>query len=275
MGEFQVRSTCDGNTSAYSSSSLFTTTNSTILHQGYFESGWDGWVSGGSDALRYTSGTYSYENQASIYVRDDTGANARVTSPTFDLSSYDSVNFSFYYYPNSMETDESFILQYFNGTVWQTIKTYVSETDFTNGSFYNEDILLEAPTYTMASNARFRIECMASANQDQIYIDQVVITGNQAQVLSNSDIDFESQLKIYPNPFNTELLINVAQNISYSTLKISMFDLSGRKLMSKKYDNNFSDIKLNNLNDLSSGTYFILLEDKRNGIKAIKKLIKQ
>ena len=54
-----------------------------------------------------------------------------------------------------------------------------------------------------------------------------------------------------------------------------MFDLSGRKLMSKKYDNNFSDIKLNNLNDLSSGTYFILLEDKRNGIKAIKKLIKQ
>ena len=102
-----------------------------------------------------------------------------------------------------------------------------------------------------------------------------MITGNQAQVLSNSDIDFESQLKIYPNPFNTELLINVAQNISYSTLKISMFDLSGRKLMSKKYDNNFSDIKLNNLNDLSSGTYFILLEDKRNGIKAIKKLIKQ
>ena len=52
--EAQVRSNCNSNTSAYSSTVNFTTSNTVILHEGYFETGLDGWTDGGSDCERVT-----------------------------------------------------------------------------------------------------------------------------------------------------------------------------------------------------------------------------
>ena len=46
-------------------------TSDVVLNEGYFETGWDGWVDGGSDSFRY-SGTRSYEGNFSIRLRDNT-----------------------------------------------------------------------------------------------------------------------------------------------------------------------------------------------------------
>lgn len=273
--EVQVRSTCDTNTSSYSSSMLFTTLNSTTLHQGYFESNTDNWIVGGGDSFHYTGGVFAYENNGALRIRDNSGANSTVTSPTFNLSTYESVDISFYYYPNGMEGGEYFVLEFYNGSSWQNIGTYTSGTDFSNGSFYNVSHNLDGATYNLANNAQFRFRCEASTNSDDIYIDQVIVTGNDTPALNTNNLDFENGLRIYPNPFKNELLINVPQNINYSNLEIILLDIRGRKLLSKEYFNDFSNMKLSNLNNLASGAYFVKISDRSNQISTIRKLIKE
>ncbi|TBN04476.1 hypothetical protein EYD45_07625, partial [Hyunsoonleella flava] len=178
--EAQVATRCTGTTSAFSSSVNFTAVNIATLHEGYFETGLDNWTLGGADTFRYSesaNGTnFSYENDYSLQIRDNSGVASRVTSEVFDLTGYSNVNISFYYYPNSMENNEDFFLQFFNGSSWQTIATYISGTDFNNGSFYSDNISLDNVTYNFTANAQFRFECSASQNNDQVYLDQIIIT---------------------------------------------------------------------------------------------------
>ncbi|MCK0178724.1 DUF5011 domain-containing protein [Flavobacteriaceae bacterium S0862] len=173
--EAQVRSICNS-TSPFSNSINFTTTNTVTISASYFETGWDGWSDGGSDCARY-SGSNSYEGNYSIRLRDNSGTSSSMTSPSFDLSSFGDVEISFYYYASSMENNEDFWLRYYNGSSWTTIETYVSGTDFNNGSFYSGTFTLNEAEYILASNAQFRFQSDASNNSDYIYIDQVIITG--------------------------------------------------------------------------------------------------
>ena len=143
----------------------------------YFESGWDGWQDGGSDCFRY-SGSRSWEGSYSIRLRDNSGTRSAMTSSSYDLSSYDAVELKFYFYPNSMENGEDFWVRYNSGSGWQTVATYASGTSFNNGQFYSATILLDGADYNLSSNAQFRIQCDASGNGDQVYIDEVTLTGN-------------------------------------------------------------------------------------------------
>lgn len=60
-------------------------TESEIITQGFFETGWDNWIDGGSDSFRY-QGTRSFEGLYSIRLRDNTNSST-MTTQTFDLTS--------------------------------------------------------------------------------------------------------------------------------------------------------------------------------------------
>ncbi len=170
-----------GNESGTSNTVMVTTTSppvSNILHEGYFESGWDGWQDGGSDCARY-SGSNSPEGSFSIRIRDNSGTASAMTSPVFDLSSYSTIDVDFSFYARSMENNEDFWLRYFDGSSWQTIATFTRGTDFQNGIFYNTTVSIDNASYNFPTNAQFRFQCDASGNNDQIYIDAVVITADQ------------------------------------------------------------------------------------------------
>jgi bacillolysin len=77
-----------------------------------------------------------------------------------------------------LETGETFIVQFYNGSSWQTVATYVADTDFVNGQFYNEQVTILESSYTFSSNMKIRFECIGIGNSDDIYIDEVVISGN-------------------------------------------------------------------------------------------------
>jgi hypothetical protein len=173
-----------GNSS--SPASLNVTTQSagggpTTLSAHYFETGWDGWQDGGSDCYRY-AGSRSWEGSYSIRIRDNSGTASAMTSPSYDLSGYSQVDIEFYFYPNSMENGEDFWVRYFNGSSWTTVAAYASGTSFTNGSFYVATVTLDNGSYNFPTNAQFRFQCDASANQDQIYIDAVTITASNPTV---------------------------------------------------------------------------------------------
>lgn len=206
-----------------------------VLHEGFFESGWDGWVDGGGDAYRY-SGSRSYEGNYSIRIRDNSSTASSMTLNDVDVSPYDTVEVEFHFYSYSMENGEDFWLRYNDGSGWQTVKAYASGTDFENNSFYTSKVTLNSADYNFVSNASFRFQCDASANADQIYIDQVSIKGitnggaaRNSIVASkdNAETKFlyelteeevaEENFTVYPNPAVNEIEVRILaeENASY------------------------------------------------------------
>jgi len=160
---------------------------SQVLHEGYFESGWDGWVDGGSDCYRYNRSNRSYEGTYSIRLRDNSGTASSMTLNNVNTSGFSQVEIDFYFYPNSMESGEDFFVRYNDGSSWTTVATYASGSSFQNGQFYRATITLDASNHNFNSSSDFRIQCDASANADQIYVDQITITGINGALGDGSD----------------------------------------------------------------------------------------
>ena len=255
-----------------------------VLHEGYFESGWDGWSDGGSDCARY-SGSRSWEGNYSIRLRDNSGTASAMTSQTFDLSSFSSVDLSFHFYSYSMENGEDFFVKFFDGNSWVDIGNYARGTDFNNSSFYSISITLDGSSYNLASNSQFRFQCDASGNKDYIYIDQVSIIGNGSTsakssgakgAKSNNSINFISskdtsneglldEFYMYPNP--------VSSNVLYIKTDSDFVNYRILNLLGQNIKSGTLNTEQINVGSLKSGAYLIELSDGQE--KVTKKFIKQ
>ncbi|ULC58387.1 endonuclease [Flaviramulus sp. BrNp1-15] len=259
------------------------TTGPEVLHEAYFESGWDNWSDGGSDCARY-SGSRSFEGNYSIRLRDDSSSSI-MTSETFDLTGYNSVDFEFNFYAYSMETGEDFFVKYYNGSSWVDIANYVSGTDFNNNNFYAASITLDSASYNFNSNSQFRIQCDASSNSDYIYIDQITIIGNggvfaksgssktnkdhnSLNYISFKDTSSEGLLdefSVYPNPVSGSIL-NIHADSDFVNYRI--VNLLGQSVKSGVLNNEIITV-----DSLKSGMYVIELSDGEE--KVAKKFVKQ
>ncbi|MEL6987333.1 MAG: S8 family serine peptidase, partial [Bacteroidota bacterium] len=241
----------------------------------FFETGLQGWIDGGSDCFRY-SGSRSWEGSYSIRLRDNSGTASSMTSPSYDLAGLGSVSISFYFYPNSMENGEDFWVRYNDGSGWQTVATYASGTSFNNRSFYSATVTLDAGTYNLTDGSQFRIQCDASANADQVYIDEVTVTGSltssanagvvatieeifTAQLFNGSE-EFEDDIKVLPNPASNFVAIQVADEIK----EVSILNIQGQLVINRKYDR----IEQANIDvsKLSTGTYLINVQTEEEVI---------
>lgn len=227
----------------------------------YFETGWDGWIDGGNDCARQSTSN-SFEGNYSIRLRDDSSTSNAV-SPTLDLSGNSTISVEFHTYANSMETGEDFFVEFWNGSSYQTIGQYASGTDFSNGTFFTDTIVLDAGSYSFNANNRFRIRCDASGNNDQIWFDQVIITGDaaaamamttdsrspeaiQAQQLATSD-----NIKLFPNPTRSALNIEILEG-NYD--QIMIFSSTGKLVQTI---NPNKDGLVIDVSQFASGMYFI------------------
>ena len=268
---------------------------STILHQGFFETNFDGWADGGNDCARVSTAN-SFEGAFSIRLRDNSGTNGSMTSPTLDLSPYNQIEVNFYFYANSMENGEDFWLRYNDGSGFTTIATWVSGTDFNNGSFNNVVFILDNSQFNLVSNGQFRIQCDASGNNDQVYIDQVVISGlGNAGPINNSITDvggnsegvnvsipknslnaFEGDFRIFPNPANASTTVSLGLDIEDEPIDVilNVYDLKGRVVKTRVWtevtDSRFE--KELNTSSLNSGLYMIGITTS-NGSREMHKLI--
>ncbi|GAA0872818.1 hypothetical protein GCM10009117_19650 [Gangjinia marincola] len=290
-----------GNVSASSNSVSVTTTSvpggggalDDLLLASYFETGWDGWSDGGSDCYRY-NGSRSYEGSYSIRIRDNSGtASSMTTAATYDVRAYDNVSVEFYFYAYSMENGEDFWVQYYDGSSWRTVATYARGTNFENNTFYTATVNIPSASYAFPSNARFRFRCDASANADQIYIDQVSIRGtantanatNSIAVLGGTNVYdttsttfLEEDVTISPNPASHLAKITMGLDVEGDAIDVTMniFDVRGRLVMAKAYTN----ITTNQLTDdvdvssLESGVYLVKITSS-NGMIETKKLIRK
>ena len=276
-----------------SASSISATTQSAggggadVLLQSYFESGWDGWTDGGSDCARY-SGSRSYEGSYSIRLRDNSGSRSAMTASGYDLIDYDQVTIEFFFYANSMENGEDFWVRFNGGGGWQTVASYARGTDFNNNTFYTATVTLDASSYNFGSNSQFRFQCDASANGDQVYIDQVTITGisgsarsagNSLTTLQSLRVDAEDNaseldgIQVYPNPMVDRVSITVDID-ELSNVNLYVYDLQGKVVLKETYQQLEGLNELNlDVSGLEQGMYIIKISDD-NGLNETQKLLK-
>ncbi|SDB62491.1 Por secretion system C-terminal sorting domain-containing protein [Flavobacteriaceae bacterium MAR_2010_188] len=235
-----------------------------ILHEGFFETGMDNWEDGGSDCYRmYT--TASYEGMYSIRLRDDSGLGSSMTLSNLNLEPYNEVEFEFYFYINGMDYGENFFLSYYNGSSWSVIGKYVVGTNFNNNTFYSAAVTLSASQVNFSNNSGFRIECDASENYDQVFIDQVTVAGYYGMAPLKTGIaehgtrpmkdDWNSKedFKVYPNPVSGSI-VNVVLPGNLST------DYRIINMMGQTVSQGHTDKEVN-VSELQTGLYFIEVND--------------
>ncbi len=143
----------------------------------YFEKRFDGWSDGRGDCARTFSTSRSYEGDYSIRLRDNSNSSNTV-SPVLDLSGNTQITFEFHSYAHSMEDGEDFFIEFYNGSSYQVIGNYARGTDFNNKEFFTDTIVLDSGSYSFNANNRFRIRCDASGNNDRMYFDQIIVSGD-------------------------------------------------------------------------------------------------
>ena len=257
--------------------------NNTILAH-FFESGWDGWADGGSDCARY-SGSRSWEGNYSIRIRDNSGTASAMTSPSYDVSSYNSLEIEFYFYPNSMETNEDFWVRYYDGSTWHTVATYASGVSFNNNSFYVATVTVSSNDYNFPSNAQFRFQCDASGNADRIYIDAVTVTGIGGSLIASEsgqtirelgpideevaasflNEDSNQLIRLYPNPTDSWINIETEGEI----LQVDIFSVNGRLVKQERAIDRGNAV---DVSSLPAGMYFLSVKTDLGS--EVKKFVK-
>jgi len=150
----------------------------TVLTTDDFESGWGNWVSGGIDALLSSANAIGAQ---CLDIQDNSGDGSSAwLSGSLDLSSYSQLKIAFTYMPISMDNvDEDFWVQFSDdgGSSWTTIKAFILNTDFVNDTRENPELIINSGSYNFTSNVKLKFCCDASGDADDIYIDNVVISG--------------------------------------------------------------------------------------------------
>jgi len=267
------------------------TQNTNVLFSNSFETGWDGWIDGGTDCYRINSAK-SFDGNYSIRIRDNSGTQSAMTSSSYDVSTYDNLEIKFNFYSYSMEANEDFWLQYFDGTSWKTVKAFVSGVDFTNDTFTAETINISSTTYNFPVDAQFRFQCDASSNSDEIYIDNVIVTASSGvvvaaknniktvtkkQILSvSNNLPEIEDMGIYPNPAvnNSVLKAEIDIEDAIVNVQVKIMNLQGRLVKVLNFKNVKSEFFEKNLQltNIESGVYFVNISTN-NGLSITKRLI--
>lgn len=99
--------------------------------------------------------------------------------------------------------------------------------------------------------------------------ESITVVQAACAALSSSDFQLESNLKIYPNPFNSQITFELGN--SYENITVLIHDITGKQL----YQNSFSgnQLVINNLGNLPSGMYVATIITE-NGTSITKKIVK-
>ncbi|GAB4154156.1 MAG: hypothetical protein Tsb0033_01750 [Winogradskyella sp.] len=238
-------------------------TSGVVLNEGFFETGWDNWIDGGGDCARVQT-TNSFEGNFSIRIRDNSGVASSMTLPNIDVTPYGLIEVDFYFYVFSMENGEDFWLRFFDGSAWSTVQTWTRGVNIENNTFYNATVAITPAQYNFAVNSGFRFQNDASGNQDQIFIDQVTITGLSSGSKGKGDnlevVGYlespelsEAEINLYPNPVKGSIL-----NIEISNLdefKYKIVNVQGRTVLSGSSQGKIDVSKL------EGGMYIIEVND--------------
>ena len=265
-----------------------------IINDG-FESGFGAWNDGGNDCARRSQ--FPNTGIKSVRLRDNSGVASSMTTDALDLTAYSELTFEFSYWPNSMENGEDFFLEVStnNGSTFTIYKAWVKGTDFVNSVRYDEEIVIDNVTFT--SQTKFRLRCDASGNGDQVFIDDVILTGcNSANGMnriindefesSNTyeleksedeifeetfEADNEKEFAAYPNPTRDFIYINGTWDGDSN--EVQLMDIYGQKLLKKTINSGSDEVIKLDIAHLPHGIYIVNIIQSKELISTQKIMI--
>jgi len=139
-----------------------------------FEMSNNNWTPGIGDAL-WLMTTESPNGDYSLMIRDNSGIGSSVTSDAIDLTDIDSLAINFNYRAVNMDGSKYFVLEITTdgGATYSVLQTWVYGADFDNFITYAENVGF-VNTYGPAM-IQFRFRCQGTINDDQVYLDDIVI----------------------------------------------------------------------------------------------------
>jgi hypothetical protein len=142
-----------------------------------FESNFGNWTDGGADCSRYTGGTYAHQGSDAVDLQDNTSSSV-VSTSDLALSGYTLVKVDFWYRAQGMDSNEDFWLQISTnaGGDYTTVQSWVEGTDFSNGTFYEESVIMTG--YTLTDQTRIRLRVDASSDSDDVYFDEIRVSAS-------------------------------------------------------------------------------------------------
>jgi len=203
----------------------------------------------------------SPEGTYSIRLRDNSAEQSGMSSPNYNLTAYNTIQVEFKFRANGMESGEDFWLMYFNGSTWSNVGTFVSGTGFFNNQLYTATVTL---TGSFSSASKFRFQCDASENDDEIYIDAVIIRGgtgsgsfeNPIVIVSENEnienVSLATGIQISPNPANNMINVQSDEDVR----RVNIYNIAGQLVLNLTSDN----IETVDISRLNSGLYIIRIE---------------
>ena len=136
------------------------------------------WQDGGDRCSRNVNSVVN--GTASVRLNRSGDPRASTYTSNIDLTSYTDVEISFSFRFNGCESGDDFLVQYSNngGTSYTTIGSYALGGSYSNGTIYSSTITVPDSGATLYdTDSRFRFIADANANNDQFYIDDILISG--------------------------------------------------------------------------------------------------
>lgn len=241
------------------------------INSNNFEAGFGIWTDGGTDCIRTNNASYANSPNFSILLRDNTNSSV-MTTTNQNWTSYDELTVDFSYYAISFENNEDFWVQISTngGSSYTTVGDFNAGTEFTNGVRKSGKVVISGPFTT---NTRLRFRADASADDDRVYIDDVVISGcQQPQLhggggddrnysgLENAELPGITNFRAGPNPATDHINLQFDATSNLET-SVQLMDLAGRLLLQQAVtavegQNNLS-IPLNNF---TNGLYLLRVQ---------------
>ena len=257
-----------------------------------FNSNFGHWNDGGGDCYRGDFSSITPFTNDCIRLRDNTSGST-MTTDVMNLSAADEVNVGFKFYAVSMETGEDFFLEVSTngGASYSIIEEWNRGTEFSNDRLYNESVTISSKY--LSSTTVFRFRCDASANGDQVYIDDVVIETCGPGFKNDQDLNLRSSraisqevvsqevnqdvasneeivVNLYPNPAQDVLNVELEDNNTIG--KVEIYSTIGRQL---KTINNIDAVSYQmNLDQLDSNQAYLVRITTTTGVVLVEKIFK-
>ena len=240
----------------------------TAINSNGFDASWGIWVDGGTDCARINNSAYANSPTFSIQLRDNTTSSV-MTTTNQNWSSYEEITVDFSYVSVSFENGEDFWVQVATtggNNSFVTKASFVAGNQFTNGVRQSASVVIPGP-FSTATRLRFRAD--ASDDDDQVYIDDVVITGCQQQFggqipersvdgsVLEEPMESVSELWVGPNPASDYYSIRFHAT-EETAVSYWITDLSGKTIKQHTWRSGVGENQLTiPVNELSNGLYLV------------------
>jgi len=139
---------------------------------------WGNYTDGGYDCFEYTGGTYAHDGSNAVEISDNSGdPSSFYYTNSIDIHNpgHECLKVDFWFYTVGMGSNHDFFVEYFDGTTWQQVATYVQGIDFVNGQFYHEIVWINETDYTFPIDMKIKFRCDAATNNEHVYIDEIYV----------------------------------------------------------------------------------------------------